>query len=229
MERYLEGEEISHEHPCWSARSSRGVTAGRIFPVTCGVATRNLGTNRLLDAIVEDLPSPAKKGPVTVGDRRLEPVEDADSIAFVFKTLADPFAGRINLFRVYQGLIRADSQIVNCRTHAKERIGHLLVPQGKDMGAADEFGPGDIGAVSKLKDTRTGDVLSSKDQEVALALPPLPSPVMALRSSPRRGATRRRWARRCAGCRTRTPPSMSTAIRARASSSWPACPRCTSR
>ena len=183
MERYLEGEEISHEEIVGALKS--GVTAGRIFPVTCGVATRNLGTNRLLDAIVEDLPSPAKKGPVTAGDRRLEPVEDADSIGFVFKTLADPFAGRINLFRVYQGLIRADSQIVNCRTHAKERIGHLLVPQGKDMGAADEFGPGDIGAVSKLKDTRTGDVLSSKDQEVALALPPLPSPVMAFAIEPK--------------------------------------------
>ena len=183
MERYLEGEEISHEEIVGALKS--GVTEGRIFPVTCGIATRNLGTNRLLDAIVEDLPSPARKGPVTVGDTTLEPCEDAEAVAFVFKTVADPFAGRINLFRVFQGVLRGDSQTFNVRTHAKERVGHLLVPQGKEMGAADEFGPGDIGAVSKLKDTRTGDVLSSRDEPVPLALPSMPSPVMAFAMEPK--------------------------------------------
>jgi elongation factor G len=183
MERYLEGDDISHEEIVGALKS--GVTAGRIFPVTCGVATRNLGVNRLLDAIVEDLPSPAKKGATRAGDELLEPVEDKDTVAFVFKTVADPFAGRINLFRVYQGLLRGDSQLINVRTHNKERIGHLLVPQGKDMGAAEEFGPGDIGAVAKLKETRTGDVLSTRDTPVALQLPPLPSAVMAFAMEPK--------------------------------------------
>jgi elongation factor G len=183
MERYLEGEEISHEETVSALKS--GVTAGRIFPVTCGAATRNLAINRLLDALVEDLPSPPKKGAVTAGDRILEPVEDADLVAFVFKTLADPFAGRINLFRVYQGVLSPDSQVFNTRAHQKERIGQLLVPQGKDHEQADEFGPGDIGAVAKLKETHAGDVLSSKDEEIDLRMPDLPRPVMAFAMEPK--------------------------------------------
>ncbi|MGI8806210.1 MAG: elongation factor G [Thermoleophilaceae bacterium] len=183
MERYLEGEEISHEETVAALKS--GVSEGRIFPVTCGVATRNLAINRLLDAICEDLPSPADRGAVQAGDTALEPDEGRDAVAFVFKTLADPYAGRINLFRVYQGVLRHDSHAYNCRAHVKERIGQLLVPQGKEMGHADEFGPGDIGAVAKLKETRAGDVLAAHDGEVALALPPLPAPVMAFAIEPK--------------------------------------------
>src|SRR5919197_3730370 len=177
MERYLEGEEISHDETVGALKT--GVTEGRIFPVTCGAATRNLGMNRLLDAFVEDLPSPAKKGAVTVDGETLEPDESKDMVAFVFKTLADPFAGRLNLFRVYQGVIAHDSQVHNCRAHVKERIGQLLVPQGKESEQAEEFGPGDIGAVAKLKETRAGDVLSSKDAEIPLTMPEMPKPVMA--------------------------------------------------
>jgi len=183
MEHYLEGQEISHEE-CVSALKA-GVTAGTIFPVTCGAATRNLGTNRLLDALVEDLPSPGKVGAVQAGDDTLEPTEDAEMVAFVFKTLADTFAGRINLFRVYQGVMKHDSQVHNCRTHHKERIGQLLVPQGKDYDQADEFGPGDIGAVAKLKETHAGDVLAAKDGEWDLKLPDLPRPVMAFAMEPK--------------------------------------------
>jgi len=183
MEHYLDGQEISHEE-CVSALNS-GVTSGTIFPVTCGAATRNLSTNRLLDALVEDLPSPGKVGAVHAGDAELEPTEDADMVAFVFKTLADPFAGRINLFRVYQGVMKHDSQVHNCRSHHKERIGQLLVPQGKDYDHADEFGPGDIGAVAKLKETHAGDVLAAKDGEWDLKMPDLPRPVMAFAMEPK--------------------------------------------
>jgi elongation factor G len=183
MERYLEGEEISHEETVAALKT--GVTEGRIFPVTCGAATKNLGTERLLEAFVEDLPSPAKKGPVELDGTKLEPSEDGDTVAFVFKTLADPFAGRLNLFRVYQGVLKHDSHLQNCRAHSKERIGQLLVPQGKDSDHADEFGPGDIGAVAKLKETRAGDVLSSKDQEIPLSLPEMPKPVMAFAIEPK--------------------------------------------
>ncbi len=183
MEHYLEGREIPHEETVAALKA--GVTAGTIFPVTCGAATRNLGTNRLLDALVEDLPSPGKKGPVMAGERILEPVENAEMVAFVFKTLADPFAGRINLFRVYQGVLEHDSQVFNCRAHSKERVGQLLVPQGKDYGHADEFGPGDIGAVAKLKETRAGDVLASADDDVELRMPDLPRPVMAFAMEPK--------------------------------------------
>jgi elongation factor G len=177
MEHYLEGQEISHEE-CVSALK-KGVTEGRIFPVTCGVATKNLATNRLLDALVEDLPSPVMAGAVEAGDETLEPDPGKDLVALVFKTLADPFAGRINLFRIYQGTMTPDTHVYNCRSHQKERIGQLLVPQGKEMGHADQFGPGDMGAVAKLKETHSGDVLAASDRDVALRLPDMPSAVMA--------------------------------------------------
>ena len=109
----------------------------------------------------------------------LEPDESKDTVAFVFKTLADPYAGRLNLFRVYQGVLEHDSHMHNCRAHVKERIGQLLVPQGKESEHADAFGPGDIGAVAKLKETRAGDVLAAHDAEIPLALPDMPRPVMA--------------------------------------------------
>jgi elongation factor G len=177
MEHYLEGVEISHEE-CVTALK-KGVTEGRIFPVTCGVATKNLATNRLLDALVEDLPSPVMVGSVAAGDETLEPDPGKELVALVFKTLADPFAGRINLFRVYQGTMLPDTHVHNCRSRQKERIGQLLVPQGKEMAHADEFGPGDMGAVAKLKETHSGDVLAGSDRECALRLPDMPSAVMA--------------------------------------------------
>src|SRR4051794_21470423 len=184
MEHYLEGVEISHEELVTALKD--GVTSGKLFPITCGVATRNLATNRLLDAIIEDLPSPVKVGAVDVGGIKLEPDPEADLVAFVFKTLADPYAGRINLFRVYQGTLTPDTQLVNHRTHSKERIGQLLVPQGKEMGHADEFGPGSIGAVAKLKETHAGDLLCAADRDdVELSLPPLLAPVMAFAVEPK--------------------------------------------
>jgi elongation factor G len=177
MERYLEGEEISHDETVSALK--QGVTEGHVFPVTCGAATRNLAINRLLDAFVEDLPSPAKRGAIDLDGVTLEPDESKDTVAFVFKTLADPYAGRVNLFRVYQGVLEHDSHVHNCRAHVKERIGQLLVPQGKETEHADEFGPGDIGAVAKLKETHAGDVLAAKDMECPLKLPAMPRPVMA--------------------------------------------------
>jgi elongation factor G len=183
MERYLEGEEISHDEIVQALKN--GVTNGTVFPVTCGVATKNLATNRLLDALVEDMPSPVKKGAFHAGDRDIEAEDEGDTISFVFKTLADPFAGKINLLRVYHGVVRADSQLFNTRAHVKERMGQLLVPQGKDMNHIDELGAGDIGAVAKLKETHAGDVLASKDESVEIALPKLPVPVMAFAIEPK--------------------------------------------
>ncbi len=183
MERYLEGEEISHEEIVTALKD--GTNHGHIFPVTCGVATRNLGTNRLLDAIVEDLPSPVKHGGLQVGEVTLEPEEDRELFAYVFKTRADPFAGRINLFRVYQGVLRPDGQVLNTRAHVKERIGQLITFEGSQTGHADEFGPGDIGAVAKLKETRAGDWLAARDEPIVMPSIKLPAPVMAFAVEPK--------------------------------------------
>jgi elongation factor G len=183
MERYLEGEEISHEEIVTALKD--GTNHGAIFPVTCGVATRNLATNRLLDAIVEDLPSPVKHGGLDVGELTLEPVEDKETFAYVFKTRADPFAGRINLFRVYQGVLKQDSQVLNTRTHTKERIGTLLTFEGSGTGHPTEFGPGDIGAVAKLKETKAGDWLAARDEPISMPSIKLPAPVMAFAVEPK--------------------------------------------
>ncbi len=188
MERYLEGEEIAHQEIVTVLK--QGVTAGHIFPVTCGIATANLGTSRLLEALVEDLPSPAMRGPVKALDGdgneiEIAPEEDGELTAYVFKTLADPYAGRINLFRVYSGVLSADSQVTNVTRRAKERVGPLLIPHGKDNEQVRELGAGDIGAVAKLRETRAGDVLAAKDTQISFPSLELPAPVMAFAFEPK--------------------------------------------
>jgi elongation factor G len=178
MERYLEGEPISHDEIV--AALKEGTNHGSLFPVVCGVATGNLATNRLLDAIVEDLPSPVKHGGLELPEITIDPADEgADMFAYVFKTRADQFAGRINLFRVYQGVMDHDTHVLNTRTHAKERIGQLLSFEGRETPHADDFGPGDIGAVAKLKDTRAGDWLAARDEPISMPSITLPAPVMA--------------------------------------------------
>ncbi len=189
MERYLEGEEIAHDEIVGALKE--GTNHGKIFPVVCGVATRNLGTTRLLDAIVEDLPSPVKHGGFRVrGEEQLLADPDAELYAYVFKTRADPFAGRLNLLRIYQGTLRADSHVLNARAHSRERIGQLIVFAGAETGNLQELGPGDIGAVAKLKETRAGDWLIERETPagaaVATQMPALklPAPVMAFAVEP---------------------------------------------
>ncbi|HXB16153.1 MAG TPA: elongation factor G [Solirubrobacteraceae bacterium] len=183
MERYLDGGEISHEEIVGALKE--GTNHGKIFPVVCSVATANLGSARLLDAIVEDLPSPVKHGSLQVGEIELTASEDEPLFAYVFKTRADPFAGRINLLRVYQGVMKADSQALNTHAHVKERIGQLLTFSGKEVEHADEFGPGDIGAVAKLKETRAGDWLAERDEPIEMPRIKLPAPVMAFAVEPK--------------------------------------------
>ena len=187
MERYLDGEEIDHEEIVGVLK--QGVTEGRIFPVTCGVATRNLGTGRLLSALVEDLPSPAMRGAIeAVGadgeELEIEPDEEGPLVAYVFKTLADPYTGRINLFRVCRGTLASDSHIVNSSRHQKERVGQLGQPLGKDLTPATELGAGDIGAVAKLKETQAGDVLTESQEQISFPPLDLPAPVMAFAYEP---------------------------------------------
>jgi elongation factor G len=176
MEKYLGGEELSNEEVAKALKDA--VTRGEVFPVACGVATKNLGTIALLDLLVEGVPSPARKGsPIAV---------DGDgTAAFVFKTIADPFAGRINVFRVLAGAVKADSNVVNARAHSKERVGQLLDLQGKEHASTSELGEGDIGAVAKLKETQTGDLLLDAEREVELPQIGFPEPVMSFAVTPK--------------------------------------------
>jgi elongation factor G len=176
MERYLDGQELGEEEVAAALKTA--VTRGELFPVACGVATKNLGTTAMLDLLVEGVPSPAKKGaPIEI--------EGAGTSVFVFKTVADPFAGRINIFRVLRGEVDHDSTLANVRTHSKERMGSLLALQGKDHENASEFGEGDLGAVSKLKDVMTGDLLLDSDSEVELPSLDFPEPVMSFAITPK--------------------------------------------
>ena len=176
MERYLDGQELDAEEVAAALKTA--VTNGEVFPVACGVTTKNLGTHALLDLLVEGIPSPAKKGsPIEV--------DGASAALFVFKTVADPFAGRINLFRVLKGRVTAETTLANLRTKGKERLGSLLELQGKEHKPALDFGEGDIGAVAKLKEAQTGDLLA--DKEVAIEAPDFgfPEPVMSFAVTPK--------------------------------------------
>jgi elongation factor G len=176
MERYLEEGEVSGDE--LAAALKNAVVSDELFPVACGSATKNLGTTGLLDLLVEGIPSPAKK-------QLALDVEGHGAAAFVFKTVADPFAGRINVFRVLSGELSGDSNLVNPRTKGKERIGQLLVLQGKDHETAPTFVAGDIGAVAKLKDVMTGDLLVASDEDVQLPNLEFPQPVMSFAITPK--------------------------------------------
>jgi elongation factor G len=175
MESYLGGEELDPETV--AAALKNAVTENLLYPVACGVATKNLGTHALLDLLVEGMPSPAKKpSPVDAGD---------GTAAFVFKTVADPFAGRISAFRVAAGVVSPDSNLVNLRDRAKERIGGLMMLQGKEHEKSDGFGLGDIGAVAKLKDVQTGDLLVDTERDLELPRLDFPEPVMSFAVTPK--------------------------------------------
>src|SRR5436309_9862422 len=176
MGRYLEGEEL--EAAAVADALKQAVTRDELYPVACGVASKNLGTTALPDLLVEGVPSPAKKGTtIEFGD--------AKQAVFVFKTIADPFTGRISCFRVLAGPVSGDTTLVDPRTHAKERLGQVLLLQGKDSETVGALGVGDLGAVAKLKDVVTGDVLV--DHEVAVEPPHIdfPEPVMSFAITPK--------------------------------------------
>ena len=189
MERYLEGEEISHEEIVTALK--KGVTEGHLFPVTCGVATQNLGTNRLLEALVEDLPSPAMRGAIEALDADGEPSRDR---ARRGRRACSPTSSRPPPTPTPAGSTCCASTPASCaRTRSVQtspsatRSGSASSrrPRARRPTPIDELGPGDIGAVAKLRETRAGDVLAAKD--TAIRFPPLdlPAPVMAFAYEPK--------------------------------------------
>jgi elongation factor G len=155
----------------------------RLFPILCGSAAQNIGADLLLDFISEILPSPldGMKLAATEGDRQIERgVTPGDSTSvFVFKTLADPFAGRLTYFKVMSGTLRNDAAIVNMRTNQQERFAHISTPFGKQTQGIPELAAGDIGVVAKLKDTLTGDTLCEKSTCVIFKGVQAPEPSIA--------------------------------------------------
>ena len=163
MEQFFEAGTLTQEE---LEAGLRTATAGRhVFPVVCTSATSNLGIQPLLDAILNYVPSPEQRAlPIVDGEgapASHDPAQAA-STAMVWKTIADPFAGRITMFRVASGSLKADSVVHNVSTDVDERIGSVAVMQGKTQETVAEIMAGDLGTVAKLKDTRTGNTLAAK-------------------------------------------------------------------
>jgi elongation factor G len=155
----------------------------RLFPVLCMSGLHDIGSDWLLNLIVEAFPSPADRPPAKVmlnGKEIERPCEDSQpAAAFVFKTTADPFAGRLTFFRVLSGCVKNDAHLFVSGKGTEERLAHIGAPQGKTIVPVNELHAGDIGAVAKLKDTLTGDTLAEKSSPVQFAPVKLSDPSIA--------------------------------------------------
>ncbi|MGD9232784.1 MAG: elongation factor G [Desulfobacterales bacterium] len=181
LERYLEGEPMSDDEI--KVALKKGILSRSFVPVLCGSVTKNIGVDLLQDFIVHCMPSPLDRGPWVAadatGDGEIEclPDPNAPFSGFVFKTVADPFAGRLSIFRIVSGTLGADGNFYNVNKDTSERYNQLLRLAGKEQKQIKNAGPGAIVAVAKLKETTTGDTICSSSQKVkfkcADPLPPL--------------------------------------------------------
>jgi elongation factor G len=181
MEEFFEKGTLPVEHILDGMRT--GIREMRIFPVMCAAANLNIGTDLILDLIVDDMPNPTERGEITAfvnGTEAHRPIAESGlASAYVFKTTADPFAGRINFFRVDTGIVKNDANLQNVNKNSTERLAHLSSPNGKTLQPITELHAGDIGAVAKLKDTLTGDTLAEKGFDITYPPVKLPEPSIA--------------------------------------------------
>jgi elongation factor G len=164
MERYLSDETIAIGE--LAGALALGVASGAVYPVLCGSATKAIGVDRLAHFIAAEGPPPQ--------------AGDGQPVAFVFKTIVDPYVGRVNLFKVLQGTVKADATLVNGRTMAEERLHQITIMRGKEQEPVSEVAAGDIAAVAKLGDTTTGDVLGTRGADLEVAPFDAPQPVLAV-------------------------------------------------
>jgi elongation factor G len=183
MEKFFDAGTLTQEELV--AGLKRGIAAARIFPLFCTSAAANVGAQPLLDAIVNYVPSPAEHGVKLTDGSKLAATEGGQTAAFVWKTVADPFAGRITMFRVLSGTLKSDSTVYNAKRETPERLGHLILLQGKTPSNVPEIKAGDIGAVAKLKETLTGDLLGDKGRTIDVAPIKFPEPVISYAIEPR--------------------------------------------
>ena len=189
LEKYLDGHPLTGEELMGGLRA--GTLARAFVPVMCGSATRNIGIDRLMDFISDCFPSPLDRGPKVgidpLSGERMErrPAPDEPFSGLVFKTIADPYAGRLSIFRVYSGTVRADGSFYNATKGTKERYGQLLKLAGREQESVSQAGPGDIGAVAKLKETTTGNTLCDESNKIRFeSVEPLPT-LMSFAIEPR--------------------------------------------
>ncbi len=187
MERYLDGDIPSTEE--LEATLAGGVAQGVVFPVVCGSATTGVGIDRLASLLAEIAPSPDTRPPLEVaaGDDLQEVACDpaGQPLARVFKTVSDPYVGKISLLRVVSGTIRPDTVLVNPRAHSDERLHVLQLLRGKEAEPVEAAQAGDIVAVPKLAHTATGDTLAPKGTPVVVPAPPVDPPALSIAIQPK--------------------------------------------
>ncbi|MHB8918894.1 MAG: elongation factor G [Desulfocucumaceae bacterium] len=170
MMKYLEGEELSSDEI--KKGLAAGVAAGKVVPVLCGSATKNMAITNLADFMVDYLPAPA--------------VEDGKPLsALVFKTLADPYVGKMNFIRVYTGKLKGDMVLLNANKEKTEKVGQVLFTRGKTTAQTQEVFSGDLAVLVKLQDTDTGDTLCDKDSPVILEGIEFPVPNLPVAITPK--------------------------------------------
>ncbi len=189
MEKFFESGSLSQEE--LAAGLAKGVRQRAIFPVLCASALANVGAHPILDACVGFLPHPGERGPFRgesprdhAAAERQGTIEEPSS-AFVFKTIADPYSGKVSLFRVYSGVLRSDSTVYNASRDVQERFGSILILQGKESQPVTEVRAGDIAAVPKLKETSTGDTLADKAHPIVYPKVTFPEPSIAFALRPK--------------------------------------------
>ena len=189
MEKFFEAGELTEEELLAGLKNE--IREGRLFPISAVSATHNIGVQRLLDNIVDLAPSPADRGPAVGKDpssgeeitRKVS--EDEPASAFIFKTIADPYAGRITMFRVMSGSLKSDSPYHNMDKDLTERVGALSLLQGKATTPVSEVKAGDLAAVAKLKETQTGDTLCEKAAPIVYEKLEFPEPVISFAVEPK--------------------------------------------
>jgi elongation factor G len=186
MEKFFEAGSLTQEE--LTQGLGRAIRAGRLFPVFCTSGLRNIGVQPLADALVAFVPPPSERE--FPGEQAGQPAARAASdslplVLWVWKTVADPFAGRITMFRVISGVLKSDATVHNVTRDGSERFGHVLVLQGKTQAHVPELRAGDLGAVAKLKDTYTGDTLGDRHGGFIVTPMKFPEPVLAYAIEPK--------------------------------------------
>jgi elongation factor G len=170
MEKYLEGQELTPQEV--EETFFKGVKSGLLVPVVCGSATLNIGIPHLMNLIVQGLPAPTERKPFKgkkAGTEEIierKPLPEAPLSALIFKTVADPFAGKLTLLRVFSGTLKSDSMVYNANKRIREKFGQLLILEGKKQQPIEMAVAGDILAIPKLKETGTGDTLSAENEPI---------------------------------------------------------------
>jgi elongation factor G len=189
MEKYFEEEMLSNEEIVRGLKAR--IARGEVVPVACGSAAMNLGVQSLMRAIVDILPSPVDAGPyeatnpATNAPAQLASDAAAELAVLVFKTVADPYVGKLSYFRVYSGTLESDSRVYNYRSGSEERMGQLYTIRGKEQLPIARIPAGDIGGVARLSETQTGDTLCDRGVPLKLTPATYPNPLYSVAVTPK--------------------------------------------